>query len=102
MHFKNKDPKSNPHPYPLSTGGVSTSVAIDLDLLSGVVTGVAKQVPPIGSVWVAPDLFLTAISWVVVGQARSPLPLQPLSQITIRLIRKKLYIMKCMKMCRFP
>ena len=74
----------NPHPDPLSTGGVSTWVAVDLP--NGVVTGVTNPVPPIGTLWVVPDYLLTAISRVVVGQAKPPLSLQPLSQVTVDLL----------------
>ena len=58
---------ANSHPDPLSAGGVSTWVTVDLPI--GVVTGVTNPVPPIGTLWVVPDYLITAISWVVVGQA---------------------------------
>ena len=57
----------NPHPYPLSAGGVSTWVAVDP--LCGVVTKVTKPVPPFRTLWVVSDYLLTAINWVVVGQS---------------------------------
>ena len=74
----------NPHPDPLSAGVVSTWVTVDLP--NGVVTGVTNPVPPFRTLWVASDYLLTAISWVVVGQAKPPLPLQPLSQVTVDLL----------------
>ena len=57
----------NPHPDPLSAGGVSTWVAVDLP--NGVVTGVTNPVPSVGTLWVVPDYLVTAISWEVVEQA---------------------------------
>ena len=74
---------ANPHPDPLSAGGMSTWVAVGP---GGVVTGVTNPVPSIGTLWVVPDYLITAISWVVVGQAKPPLPLQPLNQITVHLL----------------
>ena len=51
--------EANSHPNPLSAGGVSTWVAVDLP--GGVVTRVTNPVPPIGTQWVVPDYLITAI-----------------------------------------
>ena len=57
----------DPHPDPFSARGVSTWVAVGS--FGGIVTGVTNPVPPIEALWMVPDYLLTAISWVVVGQA---------------------------------
>ena len=74
----------DPHPDPLSAGGVSIWVAVGS--FGGVVTGVVNPVPPVGGLWIVFDYLLAAISWVVVGQSKPPLPLHPPSQITVHLL----------------
>ena len=91
---------ANSHPDPLSAGGVSTWVAVDLPCR--VVTGVTNPVPPIGTLWVVLDYLITAISWVVVGQAKPPLPLQPLSQITVHFLCNLLVQFSLMQLLALP